>query len=137
MSILPPPHGIQGIAPSFVPDNLGVELLHLVVRVSTSDALHTCARDLAKSHGIHCGISSGANAVYRPAPMRFAALQVAARPEMAGKRIVTVLPPGAERFLSSPLYAAIDESIIVEGVNLNNREILDRAGRLRPDFQVF
>jgi cysteine synthase len=135
----PAPHGIQGIAPSFVPDNLKVELLQQVVRVSTSDALDA-ARNLAKSHGILCGISSGANV--------HAALQVASRPEMIGKRIVTVLPSGAERYLSTPLYAdlmeeargletsAIDESIVVEGVNLNNRETLDQAGRLRPDFQV-
>lgn len=110
--------------------------------MSTSDvpAAAAAASDLDKSHGILCGISSDANVR--------AALQVASGPETAGKRFVRILPPGAERYLSTPLYSdlmgqakglqtsTIDESIVAEGVHLHSRETLDRACRLRSDLQV-
>jgi hypothetical protein len=111
------------------------------VRTSTSDApAATGAGDLDKSHGILCGLSSGADVR--------ASLQVASGPETVGKRIVLIHPSGAERYLSTPLYSAltglakglqtstIDESIVAEGVHLHSLETLDRAGRFRPDFQV-
>jgi cysteine synthase A len=136
----PAPHGIQGISPPFLPDNVKTELLDQVVRVSTEQALDT-SRGLARTHGILCGISAGANVC--------AALQVASRPEMAGKRIVTVLPSAAERYLSTPLYAdlmedaknlkmsSIDDSIEVKGVRMNTRQSLDEAGKIRQGFKVF
>ena len=136
----PGPHGIQGISPPFVPENVKTELLDQVIRVGTSQAMET-SRMLARTKGILCGISAGANVC--------AALQVAARPEMVGKRIVTVLPSGAERYLSTALYgdlmdqaknlemATIDETVVVEGIGMRNRQSLEAAGLIKPGFQVF
>ncbi len=92
----PGPHGIQGIGAGFVPAVLDVSLLDEVVRVTTEQAL-AAARRLAREEGILGGISSGAAVC--------AALALAARPEFAGRTIVTILPDTGERYLSTPLFA--------------------------------
>ncbi|MHB0876304.1 MAG: cysteine synthase A [Anaerolineae bacterium] len=89
------PHGLQGLGAGFIPDVLRLDLLDEVVRVTDSDAIHT-ARRLAREEGMLVGISSGA-AVW-------AAMQVAARPENAGKTLVVILPDTGERYLSTALF---------------------------------
>lgn len=95
----PGPHKIQGIGAGFVPEVLDVEVFDEIIQVTNEDAF-TMTRRLAREEGILSGISSGA-AVH-------AALAVAARPEMAGRLIVVVLPDTGERYLSNPVYADID-----------------------------
>ena len=85
------PHGIQGIGANFVPGNFDRSLVDEIMPVSSDDALAT-ARLLARGLGLLVGISSGAAA--------HAALAIAARPELAGKTVVTVLPDTGERYLS-------------------------------------
>ena len=94
----PGKHKIQGIGAGFVPKNLDTSLVDDVVQVNDDDAFET-ARTLAKEEGLMVGISSGANF--------WAAQQVAARPEFAGKRIVTIMPSLGERYLSTPLFAGL------------------------------
>jgi cysteine synthase A len=91
----PGPHRIQGIGAGFVPKNLEAPLVDAVVPV-TNDQAFEFARRLAKEEGILAGISSGAAA--------FAALEVAARPESAGKLIVFVIPSTSERYISTDLF---------------------------------
>ncbi len=92
-------HRIQGIGAGFVPEVLERGLLDEVIAVSDADAAET-ARRLAREEGIFAGISSGA-AVW-------AALQVAAREDSAGKTIVVVLPDTGERYLSTDLWEVED-----------------------------
>lgn len=89
-------HKIQGIGAGFVPDILDRSLIDEVLQVTDDEALET-AKQLAKKEGISCGISCGAAMA--------AALKIAARPESAGKVIVTVLPDSGERYLSTALFA--------------------------------
>ena len=90
------PHPLQGIGAGFVPDVLNTEAYDEVVRVTNQDAFDT-ARRAARQEGLLVGISSGA--------ALWAAVQVANRPENAGKLIVTIIPSYGERYLSTPLYA--------------------------------
>lgn len=91
----PGPHKIQGLAPGFIPEVLGRDLLDEVIRVTYEDAIDT-ARRLAKEEGILAGISSGA--------ALWAGLQLAARKEYEGKTIVVILPDTGERYLSTGLF---------------------------------
>ncbi|HZL48190.1 MAG TPA: cysteine synthase A [Solirubrobacteraceae bacterium] len=92
----PGPHRIQGIGAGFVPAVLNRELLSEVIAVSDDDAIHTawtCARRVGLLAGISCGAAL------------WAALQVAARPESKGKRIVVIMPDSGERYVSQPFFA--------------------------------
>jgi len=95
----PGPHKIQGIGAGFIPKNLNVDILDGAVKVSNDEAFEM-ARRLSDEEGIPGGISSGAAVS--------AALQVAARPEMKGKRIVVILPSMAERYMSTDLFKGIE-----------------------------
>ncbi len=92
----PGPHRIQGIGAGFLPPVLNRELLDEVVGVSDEDAIHTAWR-CSRREGVLAGISCGA--------ALWAALQVAARPESAGRRIVVVMPDSGERYVSQAFFA--------------------------------
>ena len=94
----PGPHKLQGIGAGFVPEILNTGMIDEIVQVKDDDALAT-AREVARLEGVPCGISSGAAA--------WAALQVAARPEHAGKFIVVIFPSAAERYLSTSLVEGL------------------------------
>lgn len=96
----PGPHKIQGIGPNFVPAILNRDIIDEVIDVEFDDAIRV-ARETATAEGILVGMSSGA-AIW-------AALQVAARPEAAGKNIVVIVPSAGERYLSTALYEHLSE----------------------------
>ncbi len=90
------PHKIQGLGANFVPNTLDRSVLDEILTVESQTAIDV-SRALAASEGILAGISSGANVS--------AALEVANRPENAGKTIVVIIPDFGERYLSTPLWA--------------------------------
>jgi cysteine synthase A len=92
----PGPHKIQGIGAGFVPEVLDRDVIDEIIAVSDEDALDT-ARVAAQREGLLIGISAGA-------AVR-AALDLAAREEMAGKRIVVIVPDSGERYMSLPFFA--------------------------------
>ena len=93
---LPGPHKIQGIGAGFVPDVLDRSVIDEVIAVSDEDALAT-ARAAAEREGLLVGISAGA--------AFHAALELAGRPEMEGKRVVTIACDGGERYMSLPFFS--------------------------------
>ena len=88
-------HEIQGIGANFIPEILDTEIYDEIIRVENDDALRT-GREIARKEGILVGISSGAAV--------FAAVELAKRPENAGKLIVALLPDSGERYLSSRMF---------------------------------
>ncbi|MCL1981917.1 MAG: cysteine synthase A [Clostridiales bacterium] len=90
-------HMLQGLGAGFVPEILNTNVYDEIIAVRHKDAFQA-SRDVVRTEGLLIGISSGA-AVW-------AAAQVAARPENAGKSIVVILPDGGERYLSTPLFGA-------------------------------
>lgn len=89
------PHKIQGIGAGFIPKVVDTSVIDEIVTVASADAIAT-AQEIARSEGVLAGISSGA-AIW-------AATQIAASPENAGKRIVVILPDTAERYISTALF---------------------------------
>jgi cysteine synthase len=94
------PHKQQGIGAGFVPDVLDTKVYDEVIQVSNDDAIATTRR-LAREEAIFAGISSGS--------ITWAALQLARRPENAGKLIVSIIADFGERYLSNPVYAEMPE----------------------------
>lgn len=94
------PHPIQGIGAGFVPSILNTNIYDEIVQVENDNAFKT-ARAMAEQEGILVGISSGASI--------WAGLELAKRPENAGKLIVVIVPSCGERYLSSPLFADLQD----------------------------
>ena len=95
---MPGPHKIQGIGAGFVPGILNRDLIDEVISIANETAF-TVARKVASLEGVPVGISSGAALA--------AALEIAERPEMKGKRIVVIIPSFAERYLSTALFEGV------------------------------
>ena len=93
------PHKIQGIGAGFVPEVLNTAVYDEIIQVTNDQAIDM-ARRLAREEGILAGISAGANV--------FAAVQIAHRPEFAGKLVVTVICDTGERYLSHPVFADLE-----------------------------
>jgi cysteine synthase A len=105
----PSPHKQQGIGAGFIPSILDRKIYDEVVRVTNDDAI-AMTRRLAREEAIFAGVSSGS--------ITWAALQVAARKEYAGKLIVSIIADFGERYLSNPVYAELPEPTDAElGVN--------------------
>jgi cysteine synthase A len=96
----PSPHKQQGIGAGFIPSILDTKIYDEVIQVTNDDAIAT-ARRLAREEGILAGISSGS--------MTWAALQLAARAENAGKLIVVIIADFGERYLSHPVYTELPD----------------------------
>jgi cysteine synthase A len=94
----PGPHPIQGIGAGFVPEVLARDAIDEIIQVSNEECFAT-ARRLARTEGIPGGISSGAALA--------ATIRLAARPELAGKRIVTIIPSFAERYITTALFEGL------------------------------
>lgn len=99
----PGPHKIQGIGAGFIPKNCNTDIIDDIIKVSNEDAFAT-AQALAEKDGLLGGISTGANV--------WAAMQLAKRPEMAGKKIVTIGCSFGERYLSTPLAEKAREEMM-------------------------
>ena len=95
----PGPHPIQGIGAGFVPEVLATNLIDEIIQVSNEESF-AAARRLARIEGIPGGISAGAALA--------ATLRLAHRPEMSGKRIVTIIPSFAERYMTTALFEGLD-----------------------------
>jgi cysteine synthase A len=96
----PGPHKLQGLGPNFVPEVLDRDVYDEIIDVGFEDAIRV-ARELGTDEGILGGISAGANV--------WAALELAKRPENAGKLIIVVIPDFGERYISTPLFEHIRE----------------------------
>ena len=96
----PGPHKIQGLGANFVPEILDTDLYDEVVDVALDDSVRV-SRELATKEGILAGISAGANV--------WAALEIAKRPESAGKTIVVIVPDFGERYLSTVLFEGLTD----------------------------
>jgi cysteine synthase A len=101
----PSPHKQQGIGAGFVPGNLDTGIYDEIVQVTNDDAIAT-ARRLAREEAVFAGISSGS--------ITWAALQVAARPEMEGRLIVSIICDFGERYLSNPVYNELPDPDFAE-----------------------
>jgi len=95
----PGPHKIQGIGAGFVPGVLQTGEINEIIRIANDTAFRT-ARDVARLEGVPVGISAGAALA--------AALELGARPDMAGKRILAIIPSFAERYLSTALFEGLE-----------------------------
>ncbi|MCC5788186.1 MAG: cysteine synthase A [Opitutales bacterium] len=100
----PGKHKIQGIGAGFIPKNLNTDIIDEVIKVSDENAFAT-AQQLAKEEGLLGGISTGANT--------WAAIEIARRPEMAGKKIVTVACSFGERYLSTALAEKARQEVTI------------------------
>jgi cysteine synthase A len=107
----PGPHKLQGIGAGFIPDNLNTSILDETIRVAEEDS-GPVSKEINELDGIPVGISSGA--------IVWAALQVAKRPENAGKTVVAIAPSSSERYLSTWLFA---------DVNVESDSVVDGFGR--------